>query len=96
MLVAEGTGALAWDLLRERWDEVQKKTGEFVGNTVIVSGLAAFCDAAKLEEIKTFFQTHQLPDAERTLQQSMERIGACVDLSAAQRGKLEAWLSAEK
>ena len=27
---------LAWDVTREQWDAIQKKTGEFVGNTVIV------------------------------------------------------------
>ena len=30
---------LAWQLVRERWNEIQKKTGEFVGNTVIVGAL---------------------------------------------------------
>jgi aminopeptidase N len=94
MLVADGSRLLAWTLLRERWDEVQKKTGEFVGNTVIVGALAAFCDPALLEEVKTFFGAHKVLDAERTLQQSIERIESCVSFAAAQRGKLATWFDA--
>ena len=41
MLGSADTQRLAWELLQARWDEVQKKTGEFVGNTVIVGGLSA-------------------------------------------------------
>jgi aminopeptidase N len=95
MLLADRSRALAWDLLRQRWDEVQKKTGEFVGNTVIVGALA-FCDAASLEQVKGFFALHNVPDAERTLQQSIERIDACVSLAQAQRGKLATWLDSVK
>ena len=52
----EAARDLAWDVLRERWDAVQKKTGEFVGNTVIVSALSSFCDARRADEIKAFFK----------------------------------------
>ena len=45
MLVNADTQTLAWQLVRERWNEIQKKTGEFVGNTVIVGALSSFCDA---------------------------------------------------
>ena len=75
---------------------MQKKTGEFVGNTVIVGALAAFCDRESLEEVKTFFAAHKVPDAERTLQQSIERIGSCVSFAEAQRGKLATWLDSSK
>jgi aminopeptidase N len=85
---------MAWQMVKARWDEVQKKTGEFVGNTLIVSALGAFCDARMLEDIRQFFATHKVPDAERTLQQTLERIAACIRLSAAQAPRLEAWLTA--
>ena len=93
MLAADASRRLAWDLVRERWQAIQAKTGEFVGNTVIVSALASFCDPVALAEVKTFFATHKVPDAERTLQQSIERIASCANLSAAQREKLAAWLA---
>ena len=63
------TRELAWELVRERWTEIQKKTGEFVGNTVIVGNLGAFCEAGRADEVERFFATHKVPDAERTLKQ---------------------------
>ena len=84
---------LAWELLQARWTDVQKKTGEFVGNTVIVGALGAMCGSRALADVKKFFAVHKVPDAERTLQQSAERIEACTRLAAAQSGKLTEWLS---
>jgi aminopeptidase N len=86
---------IAWDLVRERWDAVQKKTGEFVGNTVIVSALASFCDARHADEIKTFFAAHPVPDAQRTFSQTLERIDACTRFAAAQTPKLAEWLATQ-
>ena len=81
---------------RKRWSELQKKTGEFVGNTVIVGALAAFCDATTAKEIRTFFEMNKVPDAERTLQQSLERIASCSQFVTAQRPKLDAWLASRR
>lgn len=92
LLTNPSIDALAWQMLKERWAEVQKKTGEFVGNTVVVSALGAFCDARMRDDVKKFFDTHKVPDAERTLQQSLERIAACARLAETQAPKLEAWL----
>jgi aminopeptidase N len=79
---------LAWDLLREHWDAVQKKTGEFVGTVNIVNALSSFCDARRADEIKTVFASHPVPDAERTLSQVIERVNACGALAAVQGPKL--------
>jgi aminopeptidase N len=94
MVGNQDTHALAWQLMRERWDAIQKKTGEFVGNTIIVGSLSSFCDSSTAAEIKTFFGTHKVPDAERTLQQSLERISTCAQGAAGQAPKLAAWLKA--
>ncbi len=93
MLGNPDTQRLAWDLLQARWTAIQEKTGEFVGNTVIVGGLSAFCDADTLDEATRFFAAHAVPDAERTLRQALERIRSCVALSEAQRPRLAAWLA---
>jgi aminopeptidase N len=92
LLTDRAVQSLAWQLLQARWDEVQKKTGEFVGNTVIVGALAAFCDTKTLGDVRRFFAIHKVPDAERTLQQSIERISACIRLHDTQHAKLAAWL----
>ncbi|MEP6917422.1 MAG: M1 family aminopeptidase, partial [Acidobacteriota bacterium] len=96
LLANRDAQGLAWKLLQARWAEVQKKTGAFVGNTVIVGALSSFCDAGTLGGIRQFFAVHRVPDAERTLQQATERIGVCSDLAAAQSSKLTAWLKSVK
>ena len=92
LLTNEQARDVTWDLLRERWSAVQQKTGEFVGNTVIVSALSSFCSAGRAKEIKTFFAAHPVPDAERTLAQTLERIDRCAALAGAQAPGLAAWL----
>ncbi len=92
LLANSDTHRLAWQLARERWPEIQKKTGEFIGNTVLVGALATFCDARTAAEVKSFFSTHKVPDAERTLQQSIERIQSCAASAAVQGPKLAQWL----
>jgi aminopeptidase N len=88
------TQRVAWELVRERWAEVQKKTGEFVGNTVIVGALSSFCDAGSAASIRKFFAAHPVPDAARTLQQTLERITSCAARAQAQQPHLAAWLRA--
>ena len=83
---------LAWELLQARWDDLQKKTGQVFGSPVLISSLSNFCDAESRSEIERFFSAHKVPEAERTLQQSLERISTCSDLAAKQSAKLAAWL----
>ena len=83
---------LAWQLVQQRWPEIQKKTGEFVGNTAIVGSLSSFCDASTGAEISAFFKEHKVPDAERTLQQSLERIDTCAKSASTQAPKLAEWV----
>lgn len=92
LLTNHDTQQLAWQLLQARWDEVQKKTGAAIGNTAIVNAVGAMCGPRALGEVKQFFATHKVPDAERTLQQALERINACSTRAAAQSPKLAAWL----
>jgi len=96
LLTNSATQALAWNLVRERWEAIQKKTGEFVGNTVIVGALAAFCDDRQAADIKTFFAAHPVPDAARTLSQSLEAISSCSAVAHAQAPKLEEWLTKQE
>ena len=87
----------SWSLLRERWAQLQKKTGSLVygGNTVVIGALGSFCDSRTRADASRFFAVHKVPDAARTLQQSLERIGQCSQLAATQPAKLTAWLRHE-
>ena len=84
--------SLAWELTRQRWDELQKKSGESGGNSLVVNALSSFCDTRAAGEIRSFFATHKVPDAERTLQQALERVESCARFVAIQRPKLDDWL----
>jgi puromycin-sensitive aminopeptidase len=86
---------LTWSLLREHWPAVQAKTGEFVGNTVIVSALSNFCSEQRAGEIRTFFAAHPVPDADRTLHQTIERITTCAAIANVQQPALTRWLERE-
>jgi aminopeptidase N len=81
-----------WNLLREHWTAVQAKTGEFVGNTVIVRSLSNFCSEQRADEIKEFFAAHPVPDADRTLHQTIERVTTCAATAEAQQSPLTRWL----
>ncbi len=83
---------LVWALVQERWPAIQEKTGEFVGNVVIVGALASTCDGAQADEIEQFFAARPVPDADRTLRQALEKIRSCSRYVEAQRPKLAAWL----
>jgi aminopeptidase N len=84
--------SLAWELLQARWDDLEKKTGQVFGSPLLISALGQFCDTRTRSEIEKFFATHKVPEAERTLQQALERISECSALAAAQSPKLAEWL----
>ena len=82
-----------WPLIRERWDEVKKHMDAFGGPAALVSATSAFCDDAAAGEVEQFFKAHPFDGAERTLQQSLERIRSCAALKKAQQDKLSSWLA---
>jgi aminopeptidase N len=83
---------LTWELLQARWDDLQKKAGQVFGSPLLISSLGQFCDTKTGSEIEGFFATHKVPEAERTLQQSLERISSCADFASSQAPKLTDWL----
>jgi aminopeptidase N len=87
------TRALAWELLQARWDDLQRKSSDAGGNAVLVGALGTFCDARSADQVKAFFATHPVPDAERTLQQALEGIASCAAFAERERDPLAKWLS---
>ena len=66
---------LAWNFLKDQWEEFDKRYGGGgFGLMRLVSICGTFSTADKLEEVKSFFEQHPTPAAERTIQQSLERI----------------------
>ena len=82
---------LAWTLLRERWNDLQKKVGAFLGASA-VGALGSFCSTERAAEIREFFKSHPVPEAQRTLQQIIEEVESCAALARAQDATLASWL----
>ena len=81
----------AWALVRERWSDLQKKVGPFLGNPLVVGALGSFCSAERAAEIGQFFAGHPIPEAQRTLRQSLEQVTGCAALATAQQDRLASW-----
>jgi aminopeptidase N/puromycin-sensitive aminopeptidase len=81
----------AWDFIRQHWPQVEAKLTNF-STGAVVDGAGSFCDAGHKEQVQQFFTQHPIPSAQRTLQQSLEFIGNCIDLKAQQAPNLAAWL----
>ena len=92
MLASDGGRDLAWQLIRDRWNEIQAKTGGVVGNPLIVAALSNFCSDDRARQVEAFFAGHPVPDADRTLALSLERIRSCAAVSRAQAPALRRWL----
>jgi aminopeptidase N/puromycin-sensitive aminopeptidase len=82
---------VAWSFVREHWAEIDKMMIGFSAGTVI-GATGSFCDAEQEAQVTDFFAAHPVPSAERTLKQSQERIGYCVQMKAQQSPQIAAWL----
>jgi aminopeptidase N len=80
-----------WDWIRQHWSQVEAKLTNF-STGVVVHGAGTFCDAGHKQQVQEFFSQHPIPSAQRTLQQSLEFIGNCVDLKQQQEPNLASWL----
>jgi aminopeptidase N len=83
---------VAWPVLQRRWSEVQAKVAGFAGTGRIIEALGAFCDPAASAEVDRFFATRSNGPAERTLQQTLDRIQTCAALAQRQQDVLRQWL----
>ncbi len=83
----------AWEFTKANWPTITQKLGTFQGIPTIIGALSAFCSTEKAAEIRQFFATNPVPSADRTLQQSLERIENCAALAARQSPAMTAWLA---
>jgi aminopeptidase N len=82
---------IAWDFIRQHWNELEKAGGPFA-SAQVVGATSAFCDAGLRDQVTEFFSAHKVEAAERTYKQSIERINNCVSLKTAQEPQLASWL----
>jgi aminopeptidase N len=84
----------AWAFVKEHWTELEPKLTIFGSDANLVGALRGFCDAASRADITAFFAAHPLPSAARTLNQTIEWIGNCIDLREKQTKAVGDWLTA--
>jgi aminopeptidase N/puromycin-sensitive aminopeptidase len=83
----------AWDFVQKHWAEIERKATENSGAR-IVEATGAFCTAERHDEVESFFATHPVESAERTLAKAIDSINDCIHLRATQEPQLNHWLDA--
>jgi aminopeptidase N len=81
----------AWAYVQGHWAAISAQLTVNAG-TRLVEATGSFCTAKQRDEVASFFAAHPVEAAERTLQESLDSIDACVQFKAAQEPNLKAWL----
>ena len=87
------TRDIAWAWVQKNWDKVKAQFTTASGANV-VSSVGAFCSVQRRDEVASFFATHKVEAADRTLAKALDSIDACIKLQSAQEPKLHSWLAA--
>ncbi|PRP78523.1 hypothetical protein PROFUN_13580 [Planoprotostelium fungivorum] len=68
----------AWKFLQDRWVEIEKTLGDSAGllDRTIGYATSTFASDERADEIENFFKTKSVPQAERTIRQSLEAVRA--------------------
>jgi aminopeptidase N len=85
----------AWEYVQQHWATIAAQLTVNSGAR-IVEAAGSFCTAKQRDEVAGFFAEHPVQAADRTLQQSLDSIDACVQLRAAQEPNLKQWLDAHE
>ncbi len=94
LLQNRDTRDLAWKYIQENWPKVSAQFTTSSGPQV-VQAASGFCSAEKRDEVTSFFTTHKVDAAERTLKQVGDSIDGCIQLHQAQEPNLKKWLAAK-
>lgn len=94
LLMDRDTRESTWDYIRENWDKVHAQFTTNSGSRV-VGAAGTFCSVEKRDEVASFFGTHKVDAAERTLAKSLDNINDCVRLRTEQEPNLQRWLASQ-
>jgi aminopeptidase N/puromycin-sensitive aminopeptidase len=81
----------AWNYLKAHWSDLSEKVSSFGGNGALTA-LGNSCTPAMRDDVKQFFAAQHAPGAERTLQQSLERMNNCIEFKQLQEPLMQKWL----
>jgi aminopeptidase N/puromycin-sensitive aminopeptidase len=83
-----------WKYIKAHWDSVRPLLTPELGSG-LVGSTSAFCSADARDDVKSFFAEHRVPDSDRALKQSIERIDGCIELRSLQQPNLDKWIAAQ-
>ena len=86
----------AWSFVKTYWSALEPKLRSGNAGATLTRGLDAFCDGATRDDILAFFETHRLPGATGSLNQTIERINNCIDLREKQTTLVSDWLASRR
>jgi aminopeptidase N len=83
-----------WEYIQHHWDKVHAQFTTNSGSRVVAAA-GSFCSVEKRDEVASFFATHQVDAAERTLAKALDSINDCVHLRSSQEPNLHEWLAGQ-
>ena len=85
---------LAWEFVKTNWDELDRRYGRGGFAIMRLVGITgAFTTTERAQEVEEFFREHPAPSAQRTIQQSLERIRLNVKWLESNRQGLAEWFA---
>ncbi len=88
---------LTWQFVKENWEtfRMMYEDGKLLGRVIeaVCKPLASFADVA---DVRSFFETHPVPDAKRTIEQSLESIRINAKWLERDRSVFASWLTGPK
>jgi len=94
LLSGRETREPTWDYIRENWDRVHAQFTTNSGSRVVAAA-GTFCSVEKRDEVASFFSTHKVDAAERTLAKALDNINDCIRLRKTQEPNLRSWLAGQ-
>ncbi len=86
---------LAWEFIKENWEEFDRRYGRGGFAIMRLVGITgSFTDPDRAKDVEEFFNSHPAPSAERTIQQSLERIRLNATWLERNRQGIAGWLGA--
>ncbi len=82
----------AWEWVKQHWPEVKSKLPAGIFSGGFARATANFCDPQMRSDVQQFFTEQKLAGTGRALNQSLERMSACIDFRSRQQTNLAAWL----
>jgi aminopeptidase N/puromycin-sensitive aminopeptidase len=95
LLSGRDTREQTWSYIQQNWDKVHAQLTTNSGSR-IVSAAGSFCSVEKRDEVASFFATHKVEAAQRSLAKAIDNINDCVQLRSAQEPSLKEWLAKQK